>query len=243
MQNFQNKVAVITGGASGIGWALAKECAAQGMKVVLADIELAQKSVERFGAVHLLFNNAGVGAGGKIWETSLNDWQWSLGVNLWGVIHGIRSFTPIMLQQDDECHIVNTASIAGLISGPGLGSYKVTKHAVVSLTETMYYELKEQGAKVKVSVLCPEFVQTRIWESERNRPQTLRNPKRKLSDAERSDIEDLRSVVVNGIPAEEVARQVFDAIRQEKLYILTHRKQSRLACHIPRSLPQSILSI
>lgn len=255
MQNFQNKVAVITGGASGIGWALAKECAAQGMKVVLADIEaaplekastelaasgvevlavvtdvaqaeavaeLAEKSVERFGAVHLLFNNAGVGAGGKIWETSLNDWQWSLGVNLWGVIHGIRSFTPIMLQQDDECHIVNTASIAGLISGPGLGSYKVTKHAVVSLTETMHYELKEQGAKVKVSVLCPEFVQTRIWESERNRPQALRNPKRKLSDAERSDIEDLRSVVVNGIPAEEVARQVFDAIRQEKLYILTH---------------------
>lgn len=255
MQNFNGKVAVITGGASGIGFALAKQCAGEGMKIVLADVEraalekaaaelntdvvevlavqtdvsqetavaeLAQKTLDRFGAVHLLFNNAGIGAGGKIWETTVNDWEWSLGVNLWGVIHGIRTFTPIMLQQGDECHIVNTASIAGLIAGPGLGAYKVTKHAVVSLSETLHWELKEQGAKIKVSVLCPEFVQTRIWEAERNRPEALRNPKRTLSAAERSDIEGLRNVVQNGIPASEVANHVFDAIRNERLYILTH---------------------
>lgn len=255
MQNFQNKVAVVTGGASGIGWALARQCAQEGMKVVLADIEaeplekaaatltaddvevlpvltdvskaesvaeLAQKTLDRFGAAHLLFNNAGVGAGGKIWETTLHDWEWTLNVNLWGVIHGIRTFTPIMLQQGDDCHIVNTASVAGLIAGPGLGAYKVTKHAVVSLSETLHYELKEQAAKVKVSVLCPEFVNTRIWESERNRPKVLRNPRRSLSAQEKSDLEALHSVVTNGIPAEEVAHQVFDAIRNEKLYVLTH---------------------
>ena len=127
-----------------------------------------------------------------------------------------------MLQLDDECHIVNTASVAGLIAGPGLGAYKVTKHAVVSLSETLHYELKDQGAKIKVSVLCPEFVNTRIWESERNRPKTLRNPRRSFSAQEKSDLEALHSVVANGIPAEEVAGHVFDAIRNEKLYILTH---------------------
>lgn len=255
MKNFANKVAVITGGASGIGWALARQCAEEGMKLVLADIEaaplekaaselsaegsevlpvltdvskaeavtnLAEQTLARFGAVHLLFNNAGVGAGGKIWETTLHDWEWTLGVNLWGVIHGIRTFTPIMLQQDDECHIVNTASVAGLIASSGLGAYKVSKHAVVSLSETLHYELKEQGAKIRVSVLCPEFVNTRIWESERNRPKALRNPRRSLTDEERSDLNALRDVVNNGISAEEVARQVFDAIRDEKLYILTH---------------------
>lgn len=196
---------------------------------VLADVSkaeavtnLAEQTLERFGAVHLLFNNAGVGAGGKIWETTLHDWEWTLGVNLWGVIHGIRTFTPIMLQQGDECHIVNTASIAGLIASSGLGAYKVSKHAVVSLSETLYYELKEQGAKIKVSVLCPEFVNTRIWESERNRPKDLRNPRRSLSAQEKSDLEALHSVVANGIPAEDVAQHVFEAIRSEKLYILTH---------------------
>lgn len=254
MQNFQDKVAVITGGASGIGWALAKQCASEGMKIVLADIEtaaleraaaelnrddvevlpvltdvskaesvaeLAQKTLDHFGAVHLLFNNAGVGAGGKIWETTLNDWEWSLGVNLWGVIHGIRTFTPIMLQQDEECHIVNTASIAGLIAGPGLGSYKVTKHAVVSLSETLHWELREQGAKIKVSVLCPEFVQTRIWESGRNRPERLQNPPHPAT-AQHDDLDGLRTVIENGIPPEEVANHVFNAIRNEQLYILTH---------------------
>src|SRR5262249_35031483 len=127
------------------------------------------------GAVHLLCNNAGVGAGTSVWESTLSDWEWVLGVNLWGVIHGVRVFVPIMLAQDTECHIVNTASIAGLIAYPGAGIYKVTKHGVVPLSETLYYELAERGAKVHVSILCPSWVNTRIMDSARNRPAALQN--------------------------------------------------------------------
>ena len=203
MKEFKGKVAVITGAASGIGRALADRCVQEGMKVVLADVEvetlakteaslkasgatvlavqtdvsqardvaaLAQKTLEVFGAVHLLCNNAGVGTEAAIWESTLEEWEWVMGVNLWGVIHGVRTFVPLMLAQDTECHIVNTASMAGLISGPGLGAYKVTKHAVVTLSETLYHELAERGARVKVSVLCPGVVNTRIMESARNRP-------------------------------------------------------------------------
>ena len=203
MKELKGKVAVITGAASGIGRALADRCVQEGMKAVLADVEvdalakaeaglkasgatvlavptdvsqarsvaaLAQKTLEAFGAVHLLCNNAGVGSEAAIWESTLEEWEWVMGVNLWGVIHGVRAFVPIMLAQDTECHIVNTASMAGLISGPGLGAYKVTKHAVVSLSETLHHELAERAAKVRVSVLCPGFVNTRIMESARNRP-------------------------------------------------------------------------
>src|SRR5438132_4651738 len=195
MKEFQGKVAVVTGAASGIGRGLAERCAQEGMKVVLADIEeqalmracqelkaagaqvlavqtdvskildmeaLAQKTIATYGAVHLLFNNAGVGAGTIIWESTLADWEWTLGVNLWGVIHGIRTFVPLMLEQDTEGHIVNTASVAGLTSGPDLGIYKVTKQGVVTLCETLYHELAHRGAKVKVSVLCPVFDKTQI---------------------------------------------------------------------------------
>ena len=203
MKEFKGKVAVVTGAASGIGRALADRSVQEGMKVVLADVEvealakteaglkssgatvlavptdvsqardvaaLAQKTLEVFGAVHLLCNNAGVGTEAAIWESTLEEWEWVMGVNLWGVIHGVRAFVPHMLAQDTECHIVNTASMAGLISGPGLGAYKVTKHAVVSLSETLYHELAERGARVGVSVLCPGIVNTRIMESARNRP-------------------------------------------------------------------------
>src|SRR5262249_18260593 len=195
MKEFKDKVAVITGAASGIGRAMADRCVQEGMKAVLADVELdrltkteasmkasgatvlavrtdvsqardvealAQKTLEVFGAVHLLCNNAGVGTEAAIWESTLAEWEWVLGVNLWGVIHGVRVFVPLMLAQDTECHIVNTASMAGLISGPGLGAYKVAKHAVVTLSETLYHELAEHGANVKVSVLCPGIVNTRI---------------------------------------------------------------------------------
>src|SRR5215831_13355553 len=188
MKEFKGKVAVVTGAASGIGRALAEGCVREGMKVVLADVEvesltkteasmkaagatvlavrtdvsqardieaLAQKTLDAFGAVHLLCNNAGVWTGASIWESTIADWEWVLGVNLWGVIHGVRFFVPVMLAQDTECHIVNTASIAGLIAYPGAGIYKVTKHGVVTLSETLYYELAERGAKVHVSILCP----------------------------------------------------------------------------------------
>src|ERR1051325_4326893 len=140
------------------------------------DVEaLARRTLDAFGAAHLLFNNAGVGAGTTVWESTLEDWQWVLGVNLWGVIHGVRTFVPVMLKQADECHIVNTASMAGLTSGPALGVYKVTKHGVVSLSETLCCELAAMKSKIGVSVLCPAGVNTRVMDSERNRPEELQN--------------------------------------------------------------------
>ena len=146
------------------------------VKPVLTDVSkpeqveaLAKEAVKAFGAVHLLFNNAGVGAGASIWETSLADWEWVIGVNLWGVLHGIRVFVPIMLDQDTDCYIVNTASVAGLLNHNFCASYQVTKHAVVALSEHLYLTLTQQGSKIKTSVLCPGFVRTRIISSSRNR--------------------------------------------------------------------------
>jgi NAD(P)-dependent dehydrogenase (short-subunit alcohol dehydrogenase family) len=185
---------------------------------------LGQRTLDAFGAVHMLFNNAGVGAGTTVWESTLADWQWVMGVNLWGVIHGVRTFVPLMLRQADECHIVNTASIVGLISGPALGIYKVTKHGVVSLSETLYCELAAMGSKVKVSVLCPAGVKTRIMDSERNRPVDQQNASSNesanpvVAQAE----EMLRQAVETGMPPSQVADAVFDAIRDERFYILTH---------------------
>jgi len=258
MQEFKDKVAVITGAASGIGRGLAEWCAQEGMKLVLADIEgknlaqtalelkntgatvlavqtdisqaadveaLAQKTLDTFGAVHLLFNNAGVaGAAAPIWENTLADWEWVLNVNLWGTIHGIRTFVPIMLRQDTECHIVNTASIAGLISGAGLGVYKVSKHSIVSLSETLSCELAEINAKIKVSVLCPVWVNTQIMHSERNRPIELKNAPThpQMTREVKSQVLAMSRAVRQGISPQEVAERVFDAIRNENFYILTH---------------------
>jgi NAD(P)-dependent dehydrogenase (short-subunit alcohol dehydrogenase family) len=254
MKEFQDKVAVITGAASGIGRGLADRCAQEGMKVVLADVEvealtntaadmqaagatvlavptdvskasdveaLAHKTLATFGAVHLLCNNAGVGAGTSIWESTLADWEWVLGVNLWGVIHGVRVFVPIMLAQETEGHIVNTASIAGLISGPGLGIYKVSKHAVVTLSETLYHELALQGAKVNVSVLCPGFVNTRILDSARNRPVTL-SAAAQLGPRQIALQEAMRQALQAGMSPDQVADHVFNAIKEDKFYIFTH---------------------
>lgn len=257
MESFEEKVAVITGAASGIGRALAQRAVQEGMKVVLADIEegalrvtaaalqaqgatvlsvrtnvaqaeevaaLAQQTLDTFGAVHLLFNNAGVAANGPLWTISLQDWEWVLGVNLWGVVHGIRTFVPLLLQQGVEAHIINTASIAGLVSTPGLGVYNVSKHGVVTLSETLYQELQQTGVPVHVSVLCPGWVNTRIHEAGRNRPAALHNPPMTTSvdQAATSFDQAMQEAIENGMSAEEVAVQVFAAIRDRRFYILTH---------------------
>ncbi|MFQ6123580.1 MAG: SDR family NAD(P)-dependent oxidoreductase [Candidatus Heimdallarchaeota archaeon] len=255
MKVFADKVAVITGAASGIGRAIADRCAKEGMKVVLADIEetalaiaenelkskgatvlavltdvskvkdiemLAKKTLDAYGAVHLLFNNAGVIGGSTIWESTLADWEWIIGVNLWGVIHGVRVFVPLMLAQETEGHIVNTASVSGLVSGPGngWGIYRVTKHGVVTLSETLYYELAERGAKLKVSVLCPAAVNTQIMEAERNRPVELHNTEEKMNPKVEQFWQTIRREVQNGLPPQQVADVVFNAIQAEKFYII-----------------------
>jgi NAD(P)-dependent dehydrogenase (short-subunit alcohol dehydrogenase family) len=189
------------------------------------DVEaLAKKAFETYGAVHLLFNNAGVGAGTIVWESTLADWEWTMSVNLWGVIHGIRAFVPRMLEQDTEGHVVNTASMAGLTSGPGLGIYKVTKHGVVSLSETLYHELVLRGAKVKASVLCPGFVNTQIMDSARNRPARLKNDpsEEKIGPESEAPVQFMRQVIQAGMPPQQVSDIVFQAIRDERFYILTH---------------------
>jgi NAD(P)-dependent dehydrogenase (short-subunit alcohol dehydrogenase family) len=191
---------------------------------IKSDMEtLAQKTLERFGAVHLLFNNAGVGAGSLLWNSSLADWQWVMNVNLWGAIYATHIFVPIMLNQQTECHIVNTASRAGLESGPGIGIYRVSKHALVSLSETLYHELKMVNAQIGVSVLCPGYVRTQICDAERNRPEELRNP---ASEAENPAspgniiAQFIRDAVQNGMDPKEVADKTFAAIQKEQFYIL-----------------------
>jgi NAD(P)-dependent dehydrogenase (short-subunit alcohol dehydrogenase family) len=259
MQQLKGKVAVVTGAASGIGLAMAKRFAAEGMKVVMVDIEpkaldaalvqlptntdaltvitdvakadqmdaLGARVLERFGAVHLVCNNAGVGSGSRVWKASVQEWEWVIGVNLWGVIHGIRVFAPHMLKQN-EGHIVNTASVAGLLSPPGMAPYNVTKHAVVTLSETLFHELKQEKTEVGVSVLCPGFVQTRIHEADRNLPSALREVAAATprTDDERVAMEKRRAqmaqVVAAGLPAERVAEAVLEAVKTKKFYILTH---------------------
>ena len=191
-----------------------------------AEVEtLARKAFETYSEVHLLFNNAGVGAGKTAWESTLADWEWVLGVNLWGVIHGIHFFVPRMLEQRAESHIVNTASLAGLTSGPGLSVYMASKHAVVSLSETLYHELTLRDASVGVSVLCPGFVKTRIQDAQRNRPTRLQNASNehasdeKLSPQEEAGQQFLQQAIQEGESPQHVADTVFEAIRGKQFYI------------------------
>jgi len=258
MEDLQDKVAVVTGGASGIGLALVRAFAAEGMKVVLADIEvdaldkamadlpegtdalavvcdvsdaaqvdaLRDRAIEQFGAVHVVCNNAGVSNGGPVWEQSLEDWKWVLDVNLWGVIHGVRTFTPLFIEQG-EGHIVNTASMAGLISTPFAAAYNVSKHGVVTLSETLFGDLAAVGATgVGVSVLCPGWVQTRIHEAARNRPSTGDGEPVRVEPSEFAEY--IRGVIESGLDPNDVAQLVVDAIRTNKLYILTHPDWSPL---------------
>lgn len=255
MKDVKNKVAVVTGAASGIGRAMAETFADAGMRVVLSDVEkpalesataelrakgadvhavatdvsktgdieaLAEATLERYGAVHVLCNNAGVAAGGwPTWTSTLDDWTWILGVNLMGVVHGIRTFLPIMIEQGDEAHIVNTASMAGLMAGGSL--YGVTKSAVVSWSESVYLDLVRGGFKPRVSVLCPGYVATNIADSKRNRPDDLSDagtwPRTPEVDVlYRQHLERIR----RGLSPHAVGEQVLQAIRDECFYILTH---------------------
>ena len=188
-----------------------------------SDVErLASQALDAFGQVHLLFNNAGVGAGGAPWEATWNDWEWVIGVNLWGVIHGVKVFTPLMLAQNAECHIVNTSSTAGLIVGGGSAPYAVTKHAVVALSECLYLALQQRNSLVKVSVLCPGLVRTNIADAERNRPAELRNEPVKMTPEMQAGLAAFKAAIEVSMPPLEVADAVFDAIQKEQFYILPH---------------------
>ena len=182
--------------------------------------ELGRVALEAFGAVHLVCNNAGVGGGGLINTLTTADWQWVLGVNLWGVIHGMRVFLPMLIEQG-EGHIVNTASVAGLFAAPFMGPYNASKFAVVAISETAFNELAMTGSNVGVSVLCPSWVKTRIHESARNRPDDLRNeadegvPDSVVAEA-------IAGFIAGGLTPEDVAEQVADAVAAKRFYILTH---------------------
>lgn len=259
MDQFDGKVAVITGAGSGFGREFAMKSAALGMKLVLADVDaaalaatvemartggvqvlgvptdvsdatqvdaLARVTLESFGGVHLLFNNAGVGAGGLVWESSANDWAWVFGVNVMGVANGVRAFTPIMLAQNEPAHIVNTASVAGLLASPGMGVYNASKHAVVALTETLYHDLAMVGADMHIgcSLLCPAFVPTGIATAERSRPDRLHNDA-PMTESQKLADEQLKKAVESGrLSARDVAELSFEAIRERRFYVLTHPK-------------------
>lgn len=204
------------------------------------DVErLAQIAFETYSAVHLLFNNAGVGAGKSAWESTLADWEWVLGVNLYGVIHGIRSFVPRMLESEARGYIVNTASMAGLTSSPGLSVYMASKHAVVSLTETLYHELTLRGANIGVSVLCPGFVKTRIQDAERNRPSRLQNlpdapvlSVQQPSQTEQEGGQRLQQAIREGMSPQQLAAMTFAAIREERFYIYPSEFRAGIQAHM-----------
>lgn len=251
MKEFTDKVAVVTGAASGIGLALAHRFARAGMKIVLADIELAalesaaravgaagvetlavrtdvaqaadvealaQRTIDAFGAVHVLCNNAGVAVSGPTWLQTVADWEWVMGVNLWGVIHGVRVFTPLLMAHGGEGHIVNTASVAGLLCMPGMSVYSVTKFGVVAISETLHHELNLFGSAVKVSVLCPGFTNTSILDSNRNRPAALADTA--PDQPGRSEMDALvRQLVAAGQTTAHVAEAVFTAVRDERFYV------------------------
>ncbi len=190
-----------------------------------ADVEaLAKLAMDSFGGVHLLFNNAGVGSGGLVWENTVKDWEWVLGVNVWGVIHGVRVFTPLMLAQKEAGHIVNTASMAGLLSPQLMGAYNVSKHAVVALTETLYHDLHAVDAKISCSVLCPAFVPTGISSSHRTRPAELQNDAAPTESMRLAQSMTTKAVSSGKLTAADVAQITFDAIREDRFYILTHPK-------------------
>lgn len=268
MDDFQGKVAVVTGAASGIGLALADRFAREGMRVVLADIErepldraaqaladefgaddvlavptdvrdeqaidaLAAATFERFGTAHVVCNNAGVGVGGLAWTIPADRWRWIVDVNLLSVAHGIRAFVPRMIEQG-EGHVVNTASAAGILTGPAMAPYYATKHGVVAMSEALYFDLQLTGATgVGVSVLCPEWVRTQIAESERNRPDgvgEMPSLSGEVGDGDDGDAggdgpglgDFVKGLVADGLDPADVAGTVLDGIRTGRFWIVTH---------------------
>ena len=251
MRELKGKVAAVTGAASGLGRAMALALADEGMHVALGDVAdtgdvfaqieqrgvravsmkldvASAREVEAFaqlidrelGGAHVVCNNAGVSPLASAWEMSLGDWQWIMGVNLWGVIHGVRTFVPRLMARN-EGHIVSTASVAGLISPPGTAAYNVTKHAVVALSETLYHDLRERQSAVGVSVLCPAYVPTGIADSERNRPAGVDATPKTRDTLAREAM--LRKAVSSGrLSADDVARAVVQAVKEERFYVLTH---------------------
>ena len=205
---------------------------------------MSQAVFERFGAPNFVFNNAGVGSGGLIWENSVKDWEWVLGVNLWGVIHGVRLFTPMMLAAAGkdpawQGHIVNTASMAGLLNPPNMGVYNVSKHAVVSLSETLYQDLRLVTEQIGASVLCPYFVPTGISHSERNRPAGMADEKPTRSQLIGQAMTD-KAVGSGKVTAADVAQKVFDALASDQFYIFSHPKalgnvKSRMECIVQQT--------
>jgi len=247
--DYQGKMAVVTGGGSGIGRSLAHAFARRGARIVLADIEkpaldavageleraggevlalrvdvadsrqvahLAEAVYEAFGAAHVLCNNAGIAVGGRIKDVSLEEWDWVLRVNLFGVIHGVRAFLPHMLASGEPCHIVNTASLAGLMSAPGLAPYSASKYAVVAISEALAMECA--GSNVGVSVVCPGFVKTRIAEIERHAGPEI--PARAVTPEVETMRGLLRAVVDGGTDPDLIAQRVLEGIDQRALYIL-----------------------
>jgi len=258
-------VAVVTGAGSGTGRALARRFAREGMRVVLADVDLialaatargiaethgaervlavptdvrdadavqalADATVEHFGAVHVVCNNAGVGSGGAAWEVTPARWRWVVDVNLMGVAHGISAFVPYLLAQD-RGHVVNTASAAGLLTGAGMAPYFATKHAVIALSESLHLDLRNAHSSVGVSVLCPEWVRgTRIHDAERNLPSAARDG----STPEGGPLVDgvLRSLVNGGTDPDELAGDVVDAVRRDRFWVLPHRESTLAAARM-----------
>ncbi len=281
MKVFQDRVAVVTGAASGMGLAMAARFAAEGMKVVLADIEaeqltaaaqqlamagaqvlavptdvsqlseierLADAAYDRFGIVNVLCNNAGVSMEGRSWALSVADWEWVLGVDLWSVVHGIRTFIPRMLAGGEEGHVVNTSSTAALFPCPYSAPYGLAKHGVLALTEALYLELHDQEAKVSASVLIPGPINTNINRSAEHRPGGAVPEPEPTTDLERM-IQDVKRLLTGGMDPAEVADKVFNAIRDDRFYIFPHPelqhgqttdRVDRMLRDLPPSLPAGL---